>query len=137
MLPKVDLGPNFAAKRQYRENVSNVVKVMSYFAEATDILQRDKEPTSNRIILVVDSLENALKSVSRDNSAINAMCEALLNSLQQHFSYLLDSAFHQAAPALDPRVKLSFTNNTSGKIFIFKSDVVKEKVRVTTSSSWR
>lgn len=47
-----------------RENLSNVVKVMSYFAEATDILQRDKKPTSNRVIPVVDSLENALKSVS-------------------------------------------------------------------------
>ena len=57
------------------------------------------------------------------------MCEALLNSLQQHFSYLLDSAFHQAATALDPRVKLSFTNNTSGKFFIFKSNVVKERVK--------
>ena len=96
---------------------------MSYFAEAIDILQCDKEPTFNRVIPVVDSLENALKSVSRDNPAISAMCEALLNSLQQHFSYLLDSAFHQAATALDPRFKLSFTNNTSGKFFIFKSDV--------------
>ena len=114
------------------ENLSNVVSVMSYFSEATDILQRDQEPTTNRVIPVIDSLENALRSISRDSAAKNALCECLLNSLQKHFSYLLDSSLHQAATALDPRVKLTFTDNSpasSGKIFNFKSSVVKEKVK--------
>ena len=60
------------------------------------------------------------------------MCECLLNSLQKHFSYLLDSSLHQASTALDPRVKLNFTDNSlasSGKFFNFKSSVVKEKVK--------
>ena len=55
-----------------------------------------------------------------------------MNSLQKHFSYLLDSSLHQAATALDPRVKLTFTDNSpasSGKISNFKSSVVKEKVK--------
>ena len=115
-----------------KENLSNVIDVMSYFAEATDILQRDKEPTSNRVIPVVDSLENALKSAARDSPSINALCEALSNSLQLKFSYLLDSAFHQAATALDPQVKLSFaTSNNSipGKFFTFNTAVVKENVK--------
>lgn len=105
---------------------------MSYFSEATNILQRDQEPTTNRVIPVVDSLENALRSISRDSAAKNALCECLLNSLQKHFFYLLDSSLHQAATALDPRVKLTFTDNSpasSGKIFNFKSSVVKEKVK--------
>ena len=85
-----------------KENLKGVIDVMQYFAEATDILQRNNIPTCNRVIPVVDSLENAIKSVNRENAAINAMCEALRNSLERRFSYLLQSAIHQAATALDP-----------------------------------
>ena len=54
------------------------------------------------------------------------MCEALQNSLERRFSYLLGSEIHQAATALDPRVKLAFTNNTTdGKFFKFQSTMVK------------
>ena len=60
-----------------KENLKGVTDVMQYFAEATDILQHDNIPTCNRVISVVDSLENAIKSVNRENAAINAMCEAL------------------------------------------------------------
>ena len=70
---------------------------MQYFAEATDILQCDNIPTCNHVIPAVDSLENAIKSVNRENAAINAMCEALRNSLERRFSYLLQSAIHRAA----------------------------------------
>ncbi len=77
---------------------------------------------------MVDSLENAINSVTRDNAAINAFCEALKNSLEKHFEYLLDSAVHQASTALDPRIKLSFTNNTAGKFFKFNTTSVKEKI---------
>ena len=82
-----------------KENLKGVTDVMQYFAEATDILQRDNIPTCNRVIPVVDSLENAIKSVNRENAAINAMCEALQNSLERCCSYLLLSAIHQAATA--------------------------------------
>ena len=68
-----------------KENLSGVVNIMSYFDEATDIVQHDKEPTSNRVIFV-DSLENALKSASRDSPIVNALCQALQNSLEQRFS---------------------------------------------------
>lgn len=61
---------------------------MSYFVQATDILQRENTPTSSRVIPVIDSLENAL---NRSRAAINALCER--NSLQQRFSYLLDSEY--------------------------------------------
>ena len=47
---------------------------MSYFSEATDILQRDQEPTTNRVIPVVDSLENALQSISRDSATKKMHC---------------------------------------------------------------
>lgn len=67
------------------ENLSCVVSVMSYFSEATNILQCDQEPTFNRVIPVIDSLENALISCSRANAAKNALCEALLHSLQNRF----------------------------------------------------
>ena len=42
-----------------KENLTNVVHVMLYFAEATDILQAEKYPTSSSFIPVIDSLENA------------------------------------------------------------------------------
>ena len=103
---------------------------MQYFAEATDILQRDNIPTCNRVILAVDSLENAIKGVNRENAAINAMCEALRNSLERSFSYLLQSVIHRAATALDRQVKLAFTKNTTdGKFFIFQSTTVKKNIQ--------
>ena len=55
------------------------------------------------MIPVVDSLENALIQVNRDNAAVNALCERL--------QYLLSSDIHQAAAALDPRAKFSFTDH--------------------------
>ena len=113
-----------------KENLSKLVEVMQYFAEATDILQAEKEPTAGNVIPVIDSLENAVNGVERSNPAINAPCECLLNSLKNRFSYLLDSAIHLAATTLDPRIKLTFTNNSSpGKYFIFNSIVVKDKVQ--------
>ena len=119
-----------------KENLKGVTDVMQYFAEATDILQRDNIPTCNRVIPVVDSLENAIKSVNRKNAAINAMCETLRISLERRFSYLLQSAIHQAATALDPRVKLAFTNNTTdGKFFIFQSTTVKKNIQELLSGS--
>ena len=113
-----------------KENLQGVVDVLEYFAEGTDILQRENEPTSCRVIPVVDSLENAINSVPRDNTAINALCEALKNSLEKHFRYLLDSTVHQASTALDPRIKLTFTNNhTEGKFFKFYPTTVKDKIK--------
>ena len=38
--------------------------------------------TSNCVIVAVDSLENALKSASRDSPIVNALCRALQNSLE-------------------------------------------------------
>ena len=101
---------------------------MQYLAEATDLLEASNQPTSGRVILVIDSLENALKTTERSTPAINALCERLLHGLQQRFSYLLDSSVHQAATALDPQIKLTFTDNSSSKYFIFLSTTVKEKI---------
>lgn len=113
-----------------KENLLKLVEVMQYFAEATDILQAEKEPTAGNVIPVIDSLENAVNGIERSNAAINALCESLLNSLKNRFSYLLDSAIHLAATTLDPRIKLTFTNNSSpGKYFKFNSFVVKDKVQ--------
>ena len=50
--------------------------VMEYFSEATIILQREDSPTLNRVIPVVDSLENAVKQMNhRENAFVNALCE--------------------------------------------------------------
>ena len=54
----------------------------------------------NRVIPIIDSLENALHQTSRENAAVNALCESLLNSLQKRFGYLLTSEIHLAATAL-------------------------------------
>ena len=62
--------------------------------------------------------------------AINALCEHLLNSLEQRFGYLKDSPLHQAATVLDPNINLSFTdNNEEGKVFTFTSSEVKRSVK--------
>ncbi len=93
---------------------------MDFFSEATNILQREENPTSNRLIPVIDSLENALLQTNRDNPAINAFCERLLTSLRRRFDYLLHSEIYQAATALDPRIKISFTDSQKeGKVFLF------------------
>ena len=86
-----------------RNFLSGVVAVMKYFLEATNILQQEGNPTSNRVIPVVDSLENALIQTSRENAAVNALCECLLNSLQRRFNYLHSSTIYQAATVLDPQ----------------------------------
>ena len=71
------------------ELLSLVVDVMQYFSEATNILQCEGFPTLNCVIPVVDSLENALIQASRENAAINALCECLLISLgRQHSVYI-------------------------------------------------
>ena len=113
-----------------KENLTRVVEIMQYFAEGTDILQASNEPTSGQVIPIIDSLENALENAERSNTAINALCERLHNGLQQRFSYLLNSSIHQAATALDPRIKLTFADKFSpSKYFIFSSTTVKEKIK--------
>ena len=103
---------------------------MQFFSEATNILQSEGVPTSNQVIPVVDSLENALIQVNRDNAAVNALCERLLTSLRRRFQYLLSSDIHQAATALDPRVKLSFTDHQRpSKEFVFSSSGVKLSIK--------
>ena len=120
--------PNLSDK----ENLSSVVEVMSYFSQATDILQCENTPTSSHVIPVIDSLENALKSIDRSQAAINALCERMLRSLQQRFSYLLHSDIYQVSSLLDPSIKLSFTDNEStngSKFFVFSLAEVKAKLR--------
>lgn len=112
-----------------KDNLSKVVYAMQLFAEATDF-QAEKKPTSGSIIPIIDSLENALLSMERETPAINALCETLLNGLQHHFSHLLESKIHQSATALDPCIKLTFTDNDNfRKFFIFSSTVVKQHIQ--------
>ena len=108
-----------------KEELKPIVEVMKYFAEATDILQAESKPISGRVIPVIDSLENFLKRTKRSTTAVNALCERLLHGLEQRFLYLLQSAVHQAATALDPQVNLSFTDHSSdNKVFVFSSSDV-------------
>ena len=117
----------------HREVLSLIVDVMQFFSEATNILQSEGVPTSNQVIPVVDSLENPLIQVNRDNAAVNALCERLLTSLRRRFQYLLSSDIHQAATALDPRVKLSFTDHQRpSKEFVFSSSGVKLSINHLT-----
>ena len=122
--------PALIFSRSDKEHLSLVVDVMQYFAQATDILQGEKMSTCNRVIPVIDSLENALLCIDRSNPAINALCERLVTSLQQRFSYLLESSIHQVATLLDPSIKLSFTDHSDErKFFVFSSTEVKSKAR--------
>ena len=103
---------------------------MQYFSEATDILQAEEMPTSNHVISIVNSLENALMQSRSDTASIHALFQRLLTSLRGRFGYLLDSSIHKAATAIDPRVKLSFTDHhKEGKVFIFSSHDVKESIK--------
>jgi phosphoglycerate-specific signal transduction histidine kinase len=86
---------NLTFSKTDRENLSSVVEVMAYFAQATDILQNEKKPTSSHLIPVIDSLENAPNSVERSQPAINALCEWMLISLYHRFSYLINSDIYQ------------------------------------------
>ena len=107
-----------------------IVNVMHYFSEATDILQQEATPTSNFLIPVIDSLENELLQTNRENAVINAFCERLLSRLRTRFHYLLNSKIYQAATALDPRIKLSFTDNQKeGKYFLFSSSAIKHSIK--------
>jgi hypothetical protein len=127
-LEKIDRNDLIITKAQ-KELLSQVTEIMQYFSEATNILQSEGTPTLNRVIPVIDSLENALFQCRRENAAINALAESLLSSLSRRFDYLLTSAIHQAATALDPRVKLSFADliqkEDKRKAFIFCSGDVK------------
>ena len=110
--------------------LSLITKVLQFFSEATNILQQEIDPTTNRVIPVIDSLENALLQTNRDNTAVNAFCEALLTSLKRRFGFLLDSKLFQAATALDPAIKLSFTDHhQDNKFFVFSSDDVTQAVK--------
>ena len=60
-----------------KENLTKVVQVVQYLAEATDLLQTSNQPTSGCVIVVIDSLENALKTTEQSTPAINALCEHL------------------------------------------------------------
>ena len=120
---------NLIISTPQKEILELIVSVMSYFNEATNILQQEATPTSNSLIPVIDSLENALLQIDRANPAINALCERLLSSLRRRFSYLLNSEIYLTATALDPQIKLSFTDNKEGKFFIFSSSLVKQAVK--------
>ena len=114
----------------HKEILSLIVDIMQYFSEATDILQAEETPASNHVIPIIDSLENALMQSRSDMASINALCQRLLTSLRGRFGYLLDSPIHKAATAIDPRVKLSFTDHQKeGKVFIFSSHDVKESIK--------
>ena len=100
------------------------------FAEASDLFQAEKKPTSGSVIPIIDSLENALLSMERETPAINGLCEILLNGLQRHFSHLLECKIHQSATALDPHIKLTFADNDNPrKFFIFSSTIVKQHIQ--------
>ena len=66
---------NFIISTTHRGMLSLVIDVMQYFSEATNILQGEGFPTSNQVIPVVGSLENALLDCRRDTASINALCE--------------------------------------------------------------
>ena len=87
-LQKVDWS-DFGIRKAQSEFLSLVVDVMQYFSEATNILKHEGFSTLNRVIPVVDSLENALIQTRRENVAINALCECLLTSLERRLEYLL------------------------------------------------
>ncbi len=58
------------------------------------------------------------------------MCNQSENTLEERFSYLIQSSVCLAVPALDQRIKLSFSDNfTPGKRFIFYFNVVKKKLK--------
>ena len=110
--------------------LSLITKVLQFFSEATNILQQELDPTTNHVIPVVDSLENALLQTNHENAAVNAFCEALLTSLKRRFCFLLDSKLFQAATALDPAIKLSYTDHhQDNKFSIFSSDNVIQAVK--------
>ena len=97
---------------------------LSYFAEATDIVEGDLKPTINKIIFVVMSLESALLSIPLTSifpnvSVIDTFRTSLLDSLRTRFDYLLNTPLFITSTILDPSVKLSFTKENRPENIVF------------------
>lgn len=96
---------------------------LSYFAEATDLLQAENKPTISVVIPVLISLERALRSFSINAPILltttfssdvgNQLGTVLLNSLCERFEFARTTTnpLYITAAVLDPSVKLSFASS--------------------------
>lgn len=107
---------------------------LSFFAEATDLLQAELKPTISVVIPVLISLERALRSFSTKSEATafpsetgNQLCDALLQSLQTRFNFVRTDPIYIAGAILDPSLKLSFamSNEAIDMFFFFQRDECK------------
>ena len=100
----------------------NLIEILNFFGEATDILQAEKNPTTPRVIPIIQQLENATMSSKTDDASISCIKQSLINSLHRRFQFLLSSQLHIVATVLDPNVKLDFTESKKSdeRLFSFE-----------------
>ena len=86
-----------------------LVSLLVMFKEGTDLLQGEKFPTLPKLITTVQQLEIFLLRFTTENAVINTIKEHLLNGLRDRFLFVKSSPAVITAAALDPSVKLDFT----------------------------
>ena len=84
-----------------------------FFFDATNVLQKDGVVTIKKVIPLLILLERGLVSMPRTQPSLNAVKEALLNSIRKRFNSMKTSEIHIIATMLDPCAKLTFCGNLS------------------------
>ena len=95
------------------ESLKKLCHILTFFKEGTDILQGEQYATFSKIIPTIQQLENALMShvvcQEATEACIGAIRQRLLNSLRARFGFLKRCPIFVIASALDPSIKLDFT----------------------------
>ena len=129
MLPRdvdMKITSEFFRETGFRENI----QFISYFHEATDILQGDKNPTAPKVIPTIQKI--AFRASNIEIASVNAMKELMLSSLQRRFTEIIESPSLLVTSVLDPNIKLSFTEDRiipgDSKFFVFEKATVRQKI---------
>ena len=112
--------------------LSNLIEIFNFFGKATDILHAEKNPTTARVIPIIQQLENATMSSRTDDASISGIKQSLINSLQRRVQFLSSSHLHIVATVLDPNVKLDFTESKKSeeRLFSFEVTLLSDHFRV-------
>ena len=82
-------------------------------------MRAEKNPTTPRVIPIIQQLENATMSSKTDDASISCIKQSLINSLHRRFQFLLSSQLHIVATVLDPNFKLDFTESKKSEERLF------------------
>ena len=93
------------------------------FLDATNELQEDKKCTVQIVISTIMALFCGVQSLNfEDSTAVNAVKQASVHSLEKRFGFLKDSKAHIWATILDPNTKFDFVGDNSNFLNFNKLD---------------